>query len=82
LYCSREKGSNPVKSLNLLINNVQLYVTFLFTIVTSLSRIRSMAGKHDEEDEAILSKLPPKLLQKLMPFQKKGVVFAVKKNGR
>ncbi|WAR19042.1 ZRAB3-like protein [Mya arenaria] len=38
-----------------------------------------MAGETDTE---ILSKLPPKLLHRLMPFQKKGVLFAVRKNGR
>ena len=33
------------------------------------------------QDE-IASRLPSKLFNKLMPFQKEGVEFAVKKNGR
>ena len=33
------------------------------------------------QDE-IASRLPSKLFNKLMPFQKEGVEFAVRKNGR
>ncbi|OWF54351.1 DNA annealing helicase and endonuclease ZRANB3-like isoform X2 [Mizuhopecten yessoensis] len=42
-----------------------------------------MAGKRrNSHDEQVLSSLPTKLCSRLMDFQKEGVCFAVKKNGR
>lgn len=51
--------------------------------------LKIMAGKipnrkhsDSEEEEEIFSKLPCKLVEKLMTFQKDGVRFAIRKNGR
>lgn len=49
--------------------------------------LKIMAGKtpnrkHSDSEEEIFSKLPCKLVEKLMTFQKDGVRFAIRKNGR
>ena len=41
-----------------------------------------MAGKTKNCKHEIASRLPSKLYERLMPFQKEGVEFAVRKNGR
>lgn len=49
---------------------------------SALQETPSLEGSQLEDVDAKLSFLPERLRKKLLPFQEKGIVFALQRNGR
>lgn len=51
-------------------------------MATTFQEISTLEATYSENVDAKLSFLPERLRNKLLPFQEKGIIFALQRNGR
>ncbi|KAM6421691.1 LOW QUALITY PROTEIN: DNA annealing helicase and endonuclease ZRANB3 [Rhynochetos jubatus] len=53
-----------------------------FNMASAFQETRTLEASHSENVDAKLSFLPERLRKKLLPFQEKGIIFALQRSGR
>lgn len=58
------------------------FVSLRFSMANALQETPSLEASQLEDVDAKLSFLPERLRKKLLPFQEKGIIFALQRSGR